>query len=216
MSRTRPRIIEQDRTAVVQRRGIQNREAIIKAAHEEFGRLGFHGARMRSIAESAGMKYGHLSYYFRTKDALWREITEMFIKQCQVPLSQAADRLDGGELETVARGALLELLNLFATNPDMLKLLQSELYQSSPRYAWLYDHLAPSLWKSAQPLFEALHDAGFLCGVSAYLAYSNFIGGGLMAFGFPQERTRIADGVPIDSFEDRCRYLLRPVFARAE
>ncbi len=58
----------------------ETEQKIIKAAREEFIRVGLKGARMQDIADRAGVNKALLHYYFRTKDKLYeasiREIAE--------------------------------------------------------------------------------------------------------------------------------------------
>lgn len=49
---------------------------ILEAAKQEFYKRGYHGARMREIAESAGINKAMLHYYFRSKDKLFDAIFE--------------------------------------------------------------------------------------------------------------------------------------------
>lgn len=63
----------QDRTGAVTR---ARRASIVDAAIGVFASSGYDGASTREIAESAGLKQGHLYYYFRSKDDLLFEIVE--------------------------------------------------------------------------------------------------------------------------------------------
>ncbi|MDP2584339.1 MAG: helix-turn-helix domain-containing protein [Candidatus Palauibacterales bacterium] len=49
-------------------------EAILEAAHEVFVRRGTAGARMREIADAAGVNQALLHYYFRSKEGLARAV----------------------------------------------------------------------------------------------------------------------------------------------
>lgn len=61
------------RAAVV---GDTGREAILRAARTEFARAGFHGARMRDIAQRAGVSQGLLHHHFNGKEGLWNAVGE--------------------------------------------------------------------------------------------------------------------------------------------
>jgi TetR/AcrR family transcriptional regulator len=49
-------------------------EAILEAAHEVFMRRGTAGARVREIAETAGVNQALIHYYFRSKEGLARAV----------------------------------------------------------------------------------------------------------------------------------------------
>lgn len=57
-------------------RADQTRARILDAATREFSANGLAGARTERIAESAGVNKALLYYYFRSKDALYRETLE--------------------------------------------------------------------------------------------------------------------------------------------
>jgi len=49
-------------------------QKILKAAKKVFQKKGFAGARMREIADSAGINKGLLHYYFRTKEKIFSAV----------------------------------------------------------------------------------------------------------------------------------------------
>jgi AcrR family transcriptional regulator len=72
-------------------------EAILEAAHEVFVRRGTAGARMREIADAAGVNQALLHYYFRSKEGLARAV-----------FGRAARRLMPAVLEAVGSDLPLE------------------------------------------------------------------------------------------------------------
>lgn len=52
------------------------REAILQAARIEFAKSGFHGTKMRDIAQRAGVSQGLLHHHFQGKDGLWNAVGE--------------------------------------------------------------------------------------------------------------------------------------------
>ncbi|MBI5202505.1 MAG: TetR/AcrR family transcriptional regulator [Elusimicrobia bacterium] len=57
---------------------VDNRQRILDAAAELFGRQGFHGTSTRDIAKSAGVSLGNIYNHFRTKDELFVELLERY------------------------------------------------------------------------------------------------------------------------------------------
>jgi TetR/AcrR family transcriptional regulator, fatty acid metabolism regulator protein len=55
-------------TAVVRGPAIDKRRLILDAAVRVFARQGFHGTRVSDIADEAGVAYGLVYHYFRSKD----------------------------------------------------------------------------------------------------------------------------------------------------
>ncbi len=62
------------RRAVKQERAERTRAALIQAAAEVFGELGFSGASVMKIADRAGVTLGAVYFHFRNKEELAREI----------------------------------------------------------------------------------------------------------------------------------------------
>ena len=52
------------------------RDAILKAAEEEFAERGFRGARSQNIADRAGVSKRLAFYHFRSKQGLYQEVLE--------------------------------------------------------------------------------------------------------------------------------------------
>jgi TetR/AcrR family transcriptional regulator len=52
----------------------ENRARILKAAEQVFAEKGFSGATTSAVAEKAGLPKANVHYYFRTKEALYREV----------------------------------------------------------------------------------------------------------------------------------------------
>lgn len=75
------------------------RTSIVEGAVETFARLGFAGASLREIAAASGMEKGHLTYYFRTKQALLFEIVDDLHRRFVVGIDRwAREDLIGDEL----------------------------------------------------------------------------------------------------------------------
>jgi AcrR family transcriptional regulator len=55
---------------------IGGRDASLEAARIEFARAGFHGAKMRDIAERADVSQGLLHHHFNGKEGLWSAVGE--------------------------------------------------------------------------------------------------------------------------------------------
>jgi len=67
------------------------RAAILVAAEQVFGRLGFHDAKMTDIAAEAGVAAGTLYNYFKNKDEVFTSILERGRDQVTVLLDAHAD-----------------------------------------------------------------------------------------------------------------------------
>lgn len=81
-----------------QRDAQRTRAALLSAAFEEFAARGFAGARVADIAERAGVDKQLISYYFDSKDGLYREVLrtqmaeEAALNDPALPLAEVAAR----------------------------------------------------------------------------------------------------------------------------
>jgi AcrR family transcriptional regulator len=69
----------------------RSRQQILEAALSEFAEKGFAGARVRSIAERAGVNSQLISYYFGGKGGLYQEIMERWHDQ-EAQITQQIER----------------------------------------------------------------------------------------------------------------------------
>ncbi|MFP3948118.1 MAG: TetR/AcrR family transcriptional regulator [Longimicrobiales bacterium] len=110
---------------------------ILEAARSVFLRRGTTGARMREIADEAGVNQALLHYYFRTKEALAEAVFRKVARQLLPPIV-AELRSDHRLEEKVKRVIELELDHL-SRNPNLPAYLISELNHHPGR--------APQLWE---------------------------------------------------------------------
>jgi TetR/AcrR family transcriptional regulator, fatty acid metabolism regulator protein len=55
-------------------RGVDSLEAILRAASEQFAKLGFHGVKISKVCEAAGVANGTFYIYFKSKDELYASL----------------------------------------------------------------------------------------------------------------------------------------------
>ena len=194
---------------------IANREAILRAALDIFSRFGFDGSSTRTIAAAAGIEQGHLVYYFKSKEGLWREVVEAFAHECEQPLREIAPRLERDNAAAVARDVLPRFLTTFASNPQLTRLMLQEFSVSSPRHDWLIETFGRPVWRLVEPLLEALRKHGLLSGAVPAVAYFNMIGGALLVFGSLDEIREISGENAAEMAVQHIELLLQPIFARA-
>ncbi|MFT3884027.1 MAG: TetR/AcrR family transcriptional regulator [Flavobacteriales bacterium] len=72
-------------------RNNETRQRIVAAAMELFRSKGLHGVNMRELAEKAGVNKGLLHYYFKTKEAIFREV---FVQQLALLYQEVGGMLE--------------------------------------------------------------------------------------------------------------------------
>jgi TetR/AcrR family fatty acid metabolism transcriptional regulator len=106
-------------------RQADRRRQILEAAVKVFARKGFHSARVGDVAEEAGIAYGLVYHYFKSKEELLETIfrttwTEMLarvreVEEAGVPASEAV------------RQVTALLLRTWRRDPDLVRVLVREV-----------------------------------------------------------------------------------------
>ena len=73
---------------------VDRRRQILDAAVRVFARQGFHSCRVSDIADEAGVAYGLVYHYFRSKDQV---MNELFTERWSL-LSAAIEEVDGRDV----------------------------------------------------------------------------------------------------------------------
>ena len=119
--------------------GQATRARIVSAAVEAFAERGFTAASTRDIAHRAGTDQGLLTYYFPSKDELWRAAADqLFGEQAEMfePLTDDTAFADSRE---IAREGVRIYVRYAATHPEVFRFMVDEGNQSNARMRWLVD-----------------------------------------------------------------------------
>ena len=167
------------------------RQAVMEAALGEFSEKGYEGAGMRAIAARAGMEPGHLTYYARSKEALWRSVIQEF----DADLNGQLKRLDTENVNNMpaseARIVLESVLQHFARKKRLTRLVMHELSVLSPRNEWIVRAVAEPVRRSLEPLLKSLQRRGLIRGSDPTLAYFGLVGSVILYCGSHPEIRRI-------------------------
>jgi AcrR family transcriptional regulator len=116
-------------------------QKILEAAKKVFLKKGMSGARMREIAEEAGINKALLHYYFRSKSKLFKSIFDLVfmnfgpklfgIFNDDTPIEQKIDDFVNAYLDLIAHNPYLPLfiINEIQRNPELLKDVEKVLRQ---------------------------------------------------------------------------------------
>jgi TetR/AcrR family transcriptional regulator, fatty acid metabolism regulator protein len=100
---------------------VDKRRQILDAAIHVFARQGFHACRVSDIADEAGVAYGLVYHYFKSKDEV---LNELFTERWSLLLA-AIEEVDGKDigarekLDTVARF----IIDSYRHEPDLMKVI---------------------------------------------------------------------------------------------
>jgi TetR/AcrR family transcriptional regulator, fatty acid metabolism regulator protein len=105
------------------------RRAILDAAVRVFARQGYHATRVADIADEAGVAYGLVYHYFRSKEAV---MTELFTERWSL-LLDASDALYGQQIpprEKLA-GIAQFIFDSYRHDPELMKVIIIEVTRAA-------------------------------------------------------------------------------------
>jgi TetR/AcrR family transcriptional regulator len=116
------------------------RTAIMEAAAQLFGQVGFEGTSMKAVASAAGEKKTLVQYHFRYKQQLWEETVAHVWEQRNQALPSftetAPDDLSTMEaMEELCR----YILKFTFANPTWVKIMFQEASTPGPRLDWMVE-----------------------------------------------------------------------------
>ncbi|MBP2461852.1 MULTISPECIES: TetR family transcriptional regulator C-terminal domain-containing protein [unclassified Rhizobium] len=107
----------------------EKEEVILEAALEVFSVSGFRGTTIDQIAEAAGMSKPNLLYYFRTKEAIHRQLIDRVLSTWLEPL-RAFDAT--GNPASEIRSYIRRKLEMARDFPRESRLFANEILQGAP------------------------------------------------------------------------------------
>ncbi|MBC3189832.1 TetR/AcrR family transcriptional regulator [Pseudonocardia sp. C8] len=110
-------------------------ERIVEAGRDVLVARGYDGASTNRIAAAAGISPGSLYQYFPDKEAVLAEVLDRYLDAMEARVSRAfLDVLGGGvpagSTAPVVRATLDALLDAFAEEPDLLRVIVDQLPRS--------------------------------------------------------------------------------------
>ncbi len=104
-----------------QEQATDKRRVILDAAVKVFAREGFHGCRVADIADEAGVAYGLVYHYFRSKDEI---LDTLFLERWGLMLEEIA-RVDGESAPAREKLAAVAgfIIDSYRHDPDLMKVI---------------------------------------------------------------------------------------------
>ena len=195
---------------------VARRSAVLAAALHEFAEHGYEGTGMRAIAARAGLEPGHLAYYARSKELLWRSVVQDFAGGLLERLAALTPAKAARASAAEARALLASVLRHFAANPQLTRLMLHEFSVASARNDWVVRHMGQPVWRRLRPLFRSLQARGLVRGQDPALAYFSLVGSMILFCGSQPEITPIAGSRPTrrPGSEAMITYLLDGLFRK--
>jgi TetR/AcrR family transcriptional regulator, fatty acid metabolism regulator protein len=109
-------------------RRADRRRQILEAAVKVFARNGFHAARVGDIAEEAGVAYGLVYHYFKSKEELLETIFRDTWTQMLARINEVQEA--GVPAAEAVRQVTALLLRTWRRDPDLVRVLVREVTRS--------------------------------------------------------------------------------------
>ncbi len=107
----------------------EKQAVIFEAALKVIKEKGFHRARIADIAEEAGISYGLVYHYYKSKDDLCNDI----LNQWWAKLYQLLDKIrnSADDFHLKLRGLILYFLNTYQRKPDLMNIFITQISRST-------------------------------------------------------------------------------------
>jgi AcrR family transcriptional regulator len=111
------------------RAGIDRRRQILDAAVRVFARRGFHACRVSDVADEAGVAYGLVYHYFRSKEEV---LDTLFVERWEILLGVVRDA-DAAPLAPREKlGAIASfIVDSYRYDPDLMKVIVVEVTRAA-------------------------------------------------------------------------------------
>lgn len=105
------------------------RKTILRAAVEVFARKGYHGCRIADVAREAGVAYGLVYHYFRSKDEV---LDTLFLDRWNVLLAVISE-IDGQQIPVRDKLHAIAgfIVDSYRHDPDLMKVIIVEVTRAA-------------------------------------------------------------------------------------
>lgn len=134
-------------------KGRETREMILRAALSILIEEGYRAMSMRRVAAACGMKLGNLTYHYRTREDLVRELLEAVIRSYEVEFDNIAHRPDLSVEQRLEHYCLLVLNDI--TTKKTTRFFP-ELWALSNHDPFMYDRMHELYARARRSLLEVV------------------------------------------------------------
>ena len=140
------------------RNAAATKQRLLDSGEREFAARGFAGARLREIAETAGVQPALIHHYFTDKQGLYRAVLDRAL----LPTSTESWSLLGSrhDLEGLLTGFIELLLHFYAANKNLLSILRHEALSGSSVLVELNRERTLPIFEALSRFLEARQAAG--------------------------------------------------------
>ena len=154
---------------------VDKRRVILDAGVRVFAKRGFHHCRVSDVADEAGVAYGLVYHYFRSKEEI---LNTLFLERWQIMLDAIAE-IDSRELP--AREKLYAvasfIIDSYRHDPDLMKVIIVEVTRAANSFGALHlDQIRKAYEGIAGIVEDAREEGSFKSGIPSEFAAMCFYG----------------------------------------
>ena len=154
---------------------VDKRRLILDAAVRVFARQGFHTCRVADIADEAGVAYGLVYHYFRSKEEI---LNTLFLERWQIMLDAIAE-IDSRELPAREKlhAVASFIIDSYRHDPDLMKVIIVEVTRAANSFGRHHlEEIRKAYSGIADIVEQARQDGSFKADISADFAAMCFYG----------------------------------------
>jgi AcrR family transcriptional regulator len=161
--------------ATARRPAVDKRRLILDAAIHVFARQGFHACRVSDVADEAGVAYGLVYHYFKSKEEI---LDTLFTERWQLMLD-AIEEIDSQDLAARDKlhGVASFIIDSYRHEPDLMKVIIVEVTRAANSFGRQHlDKIDEAYGMIADIVESARNDGSFKADISAQFAAMCFYG----------------------------------------
>jgi len=159
------------------------RAKIAQAALGTFAEYGFEAASTREIARRAGVNQGLITYYFKSKEALWREVANIAFGEFAETLADTGESTKTLSEKDAQRLWIRRFALFLAERPKLVRFMIGDGKRPAERVDWLVETHLKQFYQGVE-LFSKDPER------RAHEFYA-FIGAAAVMFAVPDEVVRL-------------------------
>ncbi len=160
-----------------------SRARIAQAALATFAEYGFEAASTREIARRAGVNQGLITYYFKSKEALWREVANTVFGEFAEILGNTQAAAKTMPPREASRLLIREFALFLGRRPNLVRFMIGDGKRPAERVDWLVDTHLKGFYQGV-PLFSEEPER------RAHQFYA-LVGAAALMFAIPDECVRL-------------------------
>ena len=159
-----------------QKRSIDSRKAILRAALTEFAARGYEGATLRGIGKQANIEFTLIRYHFKNKEILWKAVVEYYISSAPFFDPEYRQQQVHNSAFERLKSDFKNYLHFSSRYPEFDRFMLQCKVETDERQRWMIDKVLNPLRNHFVELIKKSQDEGKVNQGPADLMYYLLIG----------------------------------------